>query len=294
MKKDLCSGFICVLVTASIVFGNAQLVSYQEGGNVSLSNSSNYDWWYGCSPTSAGMLLSWYDRNGFGNLAPGGDAELDNFTGTGMIGKNMIASSGHINDFYGGLSPSAGYGIKNDDIATTRQFDCLSDLMGTNQDAYGNSNGSTTFWYYGDNSPITYTNMYNLGASYYNDSGMYGIYEYITYRGYQVGQLYNQRIYGYNNINNGFTFADYKNQIDLGRGVLIHIDGHTMYGYGYQEGTNNILVADTWETGTHTMTWGGSYSGSEHYGVTVVEIIPEPITIALLVLGSVFVRKHKS
>ena len=34
-------------------------VSHLQGG--SLTNTSNYDGWYGCAPTSAGMMMGYYD-----------------------------------------------------------------------------------------------------------------------------------------------------------------------------------------------------------------------------------------
>jgi hypothetical protein len=48
------------------LIGDRQLVSHTQGGN--LTNTANYQWWYGCSPTAAGMLIGYYDRNGYSNL----------------------------------------------------------------------------------------------------------------------------------------------------------------------------------------------------------------------------------
>ena len=45
----------------------AEIVRRAQGGV--LTNSPGYDWWYGCSPTSAGMIMAYYDRNGYGGLA---------------------------------------------------------------------------------------------------------------------------------------------------------------------------------------------------------------------------------
>ena len=50
------------------------------------------------------------------------------------------------------------------------------------------------------------------------------------------------------------------------------------------------------------MTWGGSYSGMDHYGVTVVELtgstdpwtppIPEPMTVLATSMGFIALRRY--
>ena len=286
---------LCALLIASPAFAALELDVYSFGG--SLPNASSYDWWYGCSPTSTGMLLSWYDRNGFSNLVPGGQAETSTFGDPSALVNSAIASSGHINDFYSGLSPSGGYNLSGDDIVSPlHSFDCLADFMGTSQDAYGNSNGATKFYFYNNNSPLTASDIFSYGPSYYNSDGMYGIGEYINYAGYEAAVLYNQYIYGRNGISAGFTYEQYKAEIDAGRGVLIQLQGHTMYGYGYIDGTDTIQVYDTWAPAGQnpgTMTWGGSYNSMAQYGVTVIQIIPEPVTIVLLGLGGLLIRRRK-
>jgi hypothetical protein len=298
MKEGLrLSCGICIVFLISSSIFASEIISYSEG--VALSGTSNYDWWYGCSPTSVGMLLGWYDRNGYSNLVPGGDAELSTFGNPSALVNGIIASSGHIRDFYSGLGPDAGYKISGDDLVSgLHSFNCLADFMGTSQDVYNNSNGSTTFYYFNDNSPLTYNDIFSYGSSYYNSDGMYGIAEYIQYAGYQITQLYDQRIAGYNGVSAGFTYEQYKAEIDAGRGVLIQVKGHTMYGYGYIAGTNTIEVYDTWDPAGQnpgTMTWGGSYAGLEHYGVTVLELapVPEPTTILLFGLGSIIFSRKK-
>ena len=78
-------------------------------------------------------------------------------------------------------------------------------------------------------------------------------------RGYTVTTNYNQYIYGYNGNTQGFTYAQYKAEIDAGYPVLIQLNGHTMLGIGYS-GTDQVIVHNTWDYSSHTMTWGGYYS----------------------------------
>jgi hypothetical protein len=89
------------------------LVAEQLGGI--LSNAPDYNWWYGCSATSAGMMMGYYDIHGYDglgypNLVPGGTAELDTYpsgapSGT-YIAQAAIASDGHIADFWIGYGSS--------------------------------------------------------------------------------------------------------------------------------------------------------------------------------------------
>jgi hypothetical protein len=285
-----------------------ELAVYQSGSKT-LSSSAAYTWWYGCSATSAGMMMGYYDRNGYSglqypNLIAGGVAS----TTIGVKEKAAIASSRHISDYYSG-----GYNGSGDDVsgAPTGSLNCLADFMGTNQDAYGNANGGTTFYFYTDGSPITVADLYSYGSTYYNADGMYGMYEYVkNYCGYDLGaasactSTYSQYIYGYDGNTLGFTWAQYVAEVNAGRPVLIQVEGHTMLGYGYNDssGQQSIVLYDTWDTSSHTMTWGGSYSGLEMYGVTCLTLqggVPEPSTIVLLGMAGLtgmitFVRRRRS
>lgn len=275
---------------------------HREGG--SLANTCDYQWWYGCSPTSAGMMMGHYDRNGYmgsnyDNLVPGGVAESETYVGTtgwAALANNAIASQGHVTDFYSG-----GGGASGDDVVPpSHSFNSLADFMGTSQDnlsaihPFGNPNGTTTWWFYTNGSPLYESDVFGAGPDYYNISGMYGIGEYVDYAGYDTAVLYNQILPGVAPIVwpgdppnvSGYTFAEYMAEIDAGRPVLIHIEGHTMYGYGYiDDGTNTVNVYDIWIQGGGQMTWGGLYAGRYHIGVTVMTPIPAPGAILLGGIG---------
>ncbi len=246
----------------------ANEISYQGQGQ-KLSNSPDYNWWYGCSPTAAGMMMGYYDVNGYkglryDNLVPGGTAVLDTYTSSpgGSLVNSVIASAGHINDFY--RNGYSGYG---DDIST-HGFNSLADFMGTSQDSVGNANGFTTFYYWSNGAKFTKDQAFKYGVS--DKDGMYGIWEYLNYAGYNVAQLYTQLILT-SGLSFGFTLDDYKAEIDAGRVVMIQLNGHSMLGYGYSSTGNSIYVRDTWEAGDHTMEWGGDYGGMPLLAVTVVE-----------------------
>ena len=296
-----------------------EVAVYRMAGTLSLPG--DYLWWYGCMPTSAGMMMGHYDVNGYQstpypNLVPGGNAENETFvgppTGSAANANKAIASSRHVSDFYNdGPDPGTDpYGDSGEDVAgaPTGPLDCLADFMGTSQDSVQSSNGSTWFYAYTNGTRLYVKDADAWGATVpastptnpsYDYSGMYGMFEYLQYSGYFLSEsagtstrLFNQYIQGYSTTNptNGFTWQDYKNEIDAGRPVMLHIVdpplGHAMYGTGYQEpagptGPKIVELCDTWSighgTGTpHTMTWGGTYVGGTvtytHYAVTTMDL----------------------
>ncbi len=105
--------------------------------------------------------------------------------------------------------------------------------------------------------------------------GGYGVKLFYESRGYTVTDMYNQYIIEYG-ATYGFTYDQYKAEIDAGRPVMIHVAGHTMVGFGYDDSANLMYIHDTWDYNTYTMTWGGRYpdpvSGMQHYGVTIVQL----------------------
>jgi hypothetical protein len=274
----------------------------QGAGARTLPNTSVSDWWYGCSATSAGMMMGYYDRNGYAsgsypNLVPGGVAEAKALGAwpNGQLLRRSIASTGHQRDFYSAATygyntgGGTGYGYlgSGDDQAISHNFDCLADFMGTSQDSVGNVNGSTTFFFY-NNGNKTYAESL-WGAGYGNRDGMCGVEEYVNWAGYQVAGygIYSQYTDSLG-LTYGFTFGNYKAEIDQNRPVLVHVEGHTMLGIGYDDVGQTVRLYNTWGDGIQTMTWGGSYEGMGMFGVTVMALVPvpEPNSVVLIALGS--------
>ena len=243
------------------------------------------DWSYGCSATSASMYFGYYDRNGYPNIYTGP-------TGGGMFpltnavwgaGECPLSAShngtdgriikGHVDDYYYDYDSTIDPYYGN--WAEHTPQDCLGDDMGTNQyQNWLNTDGSTTFWYYTDGSPLY---DYTGSESDHSRDGIHGMKLFAESRGYSVATNYDQYIYGYNGNTLGFTYVQYKEEIDAGYPVLIQLEGHTMLGVGYS-GPDQIIVHDTWDYSSHTMTWGGSYGGMQHMGVGVIHLNPPPIS----------------
>lgn len=254
-----------------------------------------YNWVYGCSSVSASMIAGYYDRNGYPNIytgpANGGVVPLDNSVwGTWWDGYSTYpnlplaashqgvdgrATRGSIDDYW------VQYNSATQDPYITNGWsqhtwgDAIGDYMKTSQSSIGNTDGSTMFWNYNSSSRLTCSLMETLTDSSSGKhisalDGTYGRKLYYQAKGYNVTDCYNQKTD--NLISGGFSFAQYKAEIDAGRPVMLNLAGHTIVGVGYDNPTNTVYLHDTWDYLTHTMTWGGSYSGMALQSVSIVNL----------------------
>jgi PKD repeat protein len=272
-----------------------------QGAAANIIDVPTLNWSYGCSATSAAMLFGYWDRHGYSNMYTGptnggvfpstnnpwGESLL--FPGHGECplsathqGIDGRVVKGHVDDYwssYGSvIDPYFGSWTEHSDFPAV----CTGDFMGTNQyQCWHSTDGSTWFVYYSDNSKCyDFTGWETVPApapvSHVIRDGAHGMRLFVESRGYttRVNGVYNQYIYGYRSNPAGFTYAEYKTQIDEGNPVFIQLSGHTMLGVGYDDnaGENQVIVHDTWDHADHTMVWGGLYGGMAHLGVTVVQL----------------------
>jgi len=269
-----------------------------DAGLNTLSDVPAFNWCFGCSATSAAMMAGYYDRTGYGNMytgpTNGGVMPLDNSswsdwpdsngntrhrcplsaTHDGLDGR---AGKGHVDDYWEyydqpGPDPWDGNWTEH------THGDCTADYMNTNQWVWTdtspnfNTDGATTFYYYTDGSALPADDLEAAGHPYDYDGGL-GLRRFFESRGYTVVTAYNQYIKGQgSNPDLGFTYAQYKAEIDAGRPVMLHLQGHTIVGVGYDDTTSKVYLHDTWDYDTHEMTWGGSYSGMDHLAVTIIQL----------------------
>ncbi len=251
-------------------------------GTNSLTEVPAFDWSYGCSATSAAMMMGYYDRHGYPNMysgpTNGGVCPLNNSVwghtsypgvtcgecplSAAHQGIDGRATRGHVDDYWIDYNNPGPDPYISNGWAEHAWGECTADFMGTNQSKYGSSDGATTFYNYTDGSVLC---DYSPGGSSWD--GCHGLRLFAQSRGYTVVSNCSQYIYGYNGNTKGFTFAQYCAEIDAGRPVLIQVSGHTMLGFGYNTTGNVVYLHDTWDYNDHSMTWGGSYSGMQHYGV---------------------------
>ena len=147
--------------------------------------------------------------------------------------------------------------------------DAIGDYMYSSQSVYGNIDGATSFYTYVNSaSPLTCDVM----SSYSLPDGTLGRKHFYEARGYSVGTCYNQRTD--NVIAGGFSFAQFKAEIDAGRPVQLGLAGHSVVGIGYDASSNLIYIHDGWDYDIHSMTWGQSYAGLALQDVSIVNLAP--------------------
>jgi hypothetical protein len=110
--------------------------------------------------------------------------------------------------------------------------------------------------------------------------GTYGRKLFYEARGYTVTDCYSQKTD--NTITGGFSYAQYKAEIDAGRPVMINLAGHTIVGVGYND-PSTVYIHDTWDYSDHSMTWGGSYSGMQMLSVSIVNLSASNPIVPVLV-----------
>lgn len=252
-----------------------------------------YNWVFGCSAVSGAMIAGYYDRNGYPNMytgpTGGGLMPLDNSPwptwsdgyrtypnlplAASHQGVDGRTTRGSIDDYwvqYGSSSQdpyvSGGWGQHS-------WSDAIGDYMKTSQSAYNNTDASTAFYNWTSRSDqLTCNDM--ISHNIHHRDGTYGRKLFYEARGYRVTECYNQKT---DNNGGGFTFAHYKAEIDAGRPVMLNVQGHTMVGVGYDDSGNTVYLHDTWDYNTHSMTWGGSYSGMALRSVSIVNLEPSTV-----------------
>ena len=269
----------------------------KSNGDVLLAKTMpKAEYMYGCMPTSVGMLLGYYDINGYNgkslsNLISGtvalnsrgtdGNAyDMDAFDT--VLGK-AIASKGYVERFYGTTpEDELTYTYKGETTElNTSAWDCLADYLGTGQYWRGNADKATTET--SDTLNDLYTKNYTTGSITYgsitrtiiwrNISMLYGLDLYVQSRGYSLDRK-NTGSFKVDTNGGSFTFEDFKKEIDAGRPVIVSITGHAMVAYGYNSDTHEIIFDDCYDA-DQRMTWGSTYyySGASRSIESVVTIV---------------------
>ncbi|MCX6035203.1 MAG: C39 family peptidase [Chloroflexi bacterium] len=255
-----------------------------------------YNWVFGCSAVSGAMIAGYYDRNGWPNMyagpTNGGVMPLDNSSwGTwtdgspytyrnnplvaSMEGEDGRTERGSIDDYWVKYFSTAPDPYITGDWTQHTWGDAIGDYMHTSQSAYGNKD-AYSFFYDNWSNPAAPLTCDTIESSQLPPDGTVGRKHFYEARGYTVTDCYNQFTdYGSQGyIPGGFSFAQFKAEIDAGRPVMLNLTGHTIVGVGYDDATNTIYIHDTWDYDTHTMTWGDSYAGMKLVAVSIVNLQP--------------------
>jgi hypothetical protein len=293
------------------------------GGGIVDGDVPSYLWHYGCSPTSGGMIVGYWDsKPGYENLFYG-DASIESAATRNMIASPAHITSGYENGYtYGDWHNSTSYPNHESNP------DCIADFMHTENGGSSAANIASGLEAYveWDNPATPINESYEATALNIKDAYWGGT----------------------------FTYDILKTEIDDDRPVLLDLytynlsswHGHSIVAYGYQDdmfslfppggASENIIVPgiavdDTWKNGTDMCEWlvdadndnfpesyftsyidefgvewwpyytlsdaaGYSYTNYWDWAVSdavTLNIVPEPATLFLLALGGSFLKKRR-
>jgi hypothetical protein len=261
-----------------------------------LPNVPTFKWVMGCSAVSGSMIAGYYDRTGYPNMYTGptaggvyplvedpawgswsdGTASYPNNPLIGSHnGSDGRATRGSIDDYWVSYGSSASDPFITGSWTQHAWGSAISDYMKTSQSSYGNTDGSTSFYSLGA-TKLSCSAMTNYGIS--QNDGTYGRKLFYEARGYTVTDCYAQSTD--NQASGGFSLANYKAEINAGHPVFLNLAGHSIVGVGYDTASTTIYIHDTWDNNTHSMVWGGSYSGMVLQSVSIVNLAPLTYTIS--------------
>jgi hypothetical protein len=204
-----------------------------------------YIWHHGCGPTSAGMVLGYWDGKGFDFLIPG-NAQSQTSAVDAMIATEGPASN--YTDYCLPIDsfPNLRADKSEDPPGDEHPNNCVADYMLTSQSASNN--------YYG------WSWASDVGPamkSYVDALGMPDCL--VTQRMLRMGST--------------LTWDSFKAEIDAGRPMVLLVDtdgdnstDHFVTAVGYDDGTSEYACHDTWDSNVHWYEFQGMGSG-RHWGV---------------------------
>jgi hypothetical protein len=220
-------------------------------GQTIISGVPSYLWRHGCGPTAAGMVIGYWDGNGYDNLISG-SASSQTFlvnqaiaSGGNSSNPNPPGSERHYEDY---ACPEDYYpNMKPDDYITkgrTPHLDnSLADFMNTSK--------STSNNYY--------------GWSWFSDVVD-------SLEGYVKSINPQYEPFAYNLVWGELTWEKYCNEIDAGRPVVLLVDtngdgstDHFITAIGYDD-SNNYACYNTWDNNVHWYDFS-KISGGNAWGI---------------------------
>jgi len=247
----------------------------------------SYLWRHGCGPTAAGMVIGYHDGSGYPLLIPG-----DASTQTNAVDQAIATGDGagtHYSDYSQPIdSPPNLQQDKSQLGGAHTPHDCLGDFMQTSWSSRGNYYG----WSWNTDVPGALTGYTN---TYINNT-------------YSAGYTATSWFKWWGHSTNPFTFADLVAEINANRPMVFLVDSngdgdtdHFVPAIGYRlagdvNPYDEYAFFDTWDNNVHWEKF--HYIGQDDlsWGVHSAmnyDIVPEPATIFLLLLGGIAARRRR-
>jgi len=217
-----------------------------------------YEWHHGCGPTALGMVVGYYDMNGYRFLVPGGSSGMITEVYAMIANDNADSTCGdpaysdHYHDYACPIDYSPNIMEDKSETGGAHQSNCLADFMRTSWSSLG----------------LPY------GWSFYSDVGP-AFTAYVSYVATQYTASYENRLFS------SITWEEYKAEIDAGRPVVLLVDtngdggtDHFVTGIGYDDAEMRYGVFNTWDVDVHWYLWRNMASGNSWgiYGLTLFDI----------------------
>lgn len=206
---------------------------------VLITGVPSYLWRHGCGPTALGMVVGYYDANGYSDLITGNAS-----TQTSDV-NNAIANNEHYNDYSLPIDNYPDLFQDKSELGGAHTSNCIADYMHTSWSLDQNRYG----WSYSNKISVAFTSYIQQMNS-----------NYTTYTTY----IY----FGSTN-----SWDTYKNEINNNNPVVLLVDSdgdgstdHFVTGIGYDDANNTYAIYDTWDHNVHWYQWR-AMSGSYTWGV---------------------------
>lgn len=201
----------------------------KSSNQVVISDVPAYLWQHGCSPTSIGMIIGYYDGQGYSDLIVGDVTNQNNKV------DNAIANNEHYNDYSLPMDNNSEIKADKSETGGAHVSNCIADFMHTSWSAdnlkYGESRVNAT------------------------DDGFIG---YIRYQNNEYYSLASKVSWS----SSAVTWNQFKYEIDNDRPVSITVDtdgdgdtDHMVAGIGYDDVNMLYGCYDTWDKDIHWFDW---------------------------------------
>ncbi len=225
---------------------------------VIINSVPAYIWKHGCGPTSVGMIVGYWDGNGFPNLVEG-SATTQTADVNDMIASDhgsAVCNSAYL-DHYRDFSCPRDDGSPDviqdlSELGGYHELNCVADFMQTSWSSESNKYG----WSWYSDGPPSFIDYIDFIAPEYE------------------GTAQNYAFYTY-------SWEQYKAQIDAGKPVMLLVDtdgnggtDHFIVGYAYDDVAMKYGCRNTWDGNIHWYDWRIISSGSPWgiYGITTFDI----------------------
>ncbi|UCG62315.1 MAG: C39 family peptidase [Candidatus Zixiibacteriota bacterium] len=229
----------------------------ESPAQVIIKDVPAYLWRHGCGPTAAGMVIGYWDSNGYPDLVPG-----DAITQTAAVDA-VIADDGgvedcdnevlnHYTDYACPIERSILLEDKSELGGEVHQDNCLADFMLTSRSSEGNKYGWS--WFIHVAPALTgYVKMVYPGADVKSENIRWA----------------------------DFSWERFKEEIDNNRPMVLLVDSwahyntdHFVTAIGYNDETMEYAIYDEWDTDIHWYRWHENAPGEDYgvYGITTFSL----------------------